>query len=221
MSAAEQLLEAIRKGDANEVAKLVERHPALVGERQSGISAVLLAVYSGHPEIARIFLDHGATLDIFEASAIGDVDRLRELLAEDPSRANAFAPDGFTPLGLAAFFRHPEAVRLLLANGADVNVASRNTQRVAPLHSAVAGGNVEIVRDLLAHGADVHARQDFGFTALHGAAAEGSEEMIRLLLARGADPAARTDAGKTPADVARDRGKERIAELLHPAQTSG
>jgi ankyrin repeat protein len=214
MSAAEQLLEAIRRGDANEVTKLVERHPALVGERQSGISAVLLAVYSGHPEIARILLDHGATLDVFEASAVGDVDRLRELLVEDPSRVNAFAPDGFTPLGLAAFFRHPEAVRLLLTNGADVNVASRNTQRVAPLHSAVAGGTVEIVRDLLAHGADVHARQELGFTPLHGAAADGNEEMIRMLLARGADPTARTVAGKTAADIAQERGKEKIARLL-------
>jgi uncharacterized protein len=214
MSAAEQLLEAIRRGDANEVAKLVERHPALVGERQSGISAVLLAVYSGHPEIARIFLDHGATLDVFEASAVGDVDRLRELLVEDPSRVNDFAPDGFTPLGLAAFFRHPEAVRLLLANGADVNLASRNTQRVTPLHSAVAGGSVEIVRDLLAHGPDVHARQDLGFTPLHGAAADGNEEMIGLLLAHGSDRAARTDAGKTAADIARERGKEKVARLL-------
>ncbi|HEV8231342.1 MAG TPA: ankyrin repeat domain-containing protein [Thermoanaerobaculia bacterium] len=214
MSAAEQLLEAIRRGDANEVAKLVERHPAVVGERQSGISALLLAVYSGHPEIARILLDHGATLDVFEASAVGDVDRLRELLAEDRSQASAFAPDGFTPLGLAAFFRHPEAVRLLLANGADVNVASRNTQRVAPLHSAVAGGSAEIVRDLLAHGADIHARQDLGFTPLHGAAADGNEEMIRMLLARGSDRAARTDAGKTAADIARERGKEKVARLL-------
>jgi ankyrin repeat protein len=214
MSAAEQLLEAIRGGDANEVTKLVERHPALVGERQSGISAVLLAVYSGHPEIAQIFLDHGATLDVFEASAVGVVDRLRELLVEDPSRVNAFAHDGFTPLGLAAFFRHPEAVRLLLANGADVNIASRNTQRVAPLHSAVAGGSAEIVRDLLGHGADVHARQDLGFTPLHGAAADGNEEMIRMLLAHGSDRAARTDAGKTAADIARERGKEKVARLL-------
>jgi ankyrin repeat protein len=77
------------------------------------------------------------------------------------------------------------------------------------------------VRDLLAHGADVHARQELGFTPLHGAAADGNEEMIRLLLAHGADRAARADDGKTPADVARERGKKGIAELLHPAQTSG
>ncbi|HEX9150055.1 MAG TPA: ankyrin repeat domain-containing protein, partial [Thermoanaerobaculia bacterium] len=122
--------------------------------------------------------------------------------------------DGFTPLGLAAFFGHPEAARLLLAAGSDPDQPARNATRVAPIHSAVAGGTVEIVRDLLVCGADVHARQDAGFTALHGAAAEGSVEMVRLLLAHGADRFAKNDAGKTPADLARERGREQAAELL-------
>jgi ankyrin repeat protein len=209
-----RLFEAIQKGNAREVSKLLEEDRALVDAKKSGVSALLTAVYHRHPEIARIFVEHGAMLDIVEASAVGDVERLRELLAEDSSRANAFAPDGFTPLGLAAFFGHPEAVRLLLENGADPNLASANAQRVAPLHSAVAGGKVEIVRMLLARGADVHARQDLGFTALHGAAVGGGEEMIRLLLDQGADPAARNVAGKTPADLARERADKRASEIL-------
>jgi len=209
-----RLFEAIQKGNAREVSKLLEEDRALVDAKKSGLSALLTAVYHRHPEIARLFVEHGAMLDVFEASALGDVERLRELLAEDSSRANAFAPDGFTPLGLAAFFGHPEAVRLLLENGADPNLASANAQRVAPLHSAVAGGKVEIVRMLLARGADVHARQDLGFTALHGAAVGGGEEMIRLLLDHGADPAARNVAGKTPADLARERADKRASEIL-------
>ena len=209
-----RLFEAIQKGNAREVSKLLEEDRALVDAKKSGVSALLTAVYHRHPEIARLFVEHGAMLDVFEASALGDVERLRELLAEDSSRANAFAPDGFTPLGLAAFFGHPEAVRLLLENGADPNLASANAQRVAPLHSAVAGGKVEIVRMLLARGADVHARQDLGFTALHGAGVGGGEEMIRLLLDHGADPAARNVAGKTPADLARERADKRASEIL-------
>jgi ankyrin repeat protein len=153
-------------------------------------------------------------LDVFEASALGTTERLREILAEEPARANAFGPDGFTPLGLAAFFAHPAAARLLLASGADPSQAARNGTRVAPLHSAVAGGSVEIVRELLAHGADVHARQEGGFTPLHGAAVDGGEEAIRLLLSQGADRSARDDAGKTPADLARESGKGQAAELL-------
>jgi ankyrin repeat protein len=214
MNETDRLSDAIQKGNADEVSRLLDEDPALFGARRSGVSPLLTAVYHRQPAIVQILLERATTLDVFEASAVGDVARLREVLAEDPVRANAFAADGFTPLGLAAFFAQPEAARLLLASGADSNLAARNGTRVAPLHSAVAGGNIEIVRELLESGADVHARQDLGFTALHGAAFDGSEEMIRLLLDHGADPDAKNAAGKTPADLARDQGREKAVEVL-------
>jgi len=210
----ERLFDAIRKGNGNEVSRLVDQNPALLTTRTAGASPLLTAVYYRQPGIGQILLARGIVLDVFEASAVGDVERLGRLLGEDPSRGNAVASDGFTPLGLAAFFGHVEAARLLLATRADPNLAASNPTKVAPLHSAVAGGHVEIVRELLAHGADVHARQEGGFTPLHGAAVDGGEEVVRLLLAYGADRAARTDAGKTPAELARERGKTSAADLL-------
>ena len=216
MDASERLFGAVRKGSAAEVEKLLDGDPTLIGARSSGVSALLFAVYARHPEIARIFLDRGADPDVFESSATGEIGRLEKWLAEDPSCANAVAADGFTPLGLASFFRQRDAVRLLLARGALVNTASQNAQRVAPLHSAVAGGDEGIVADLLAHGADVEARQEFGFTPLHNAAVEGNETIIRLLLDRDADRSARSDSGKTPEDIAHDRGRPETAELLRP-----
>jgi ankyrin repeat protein len=214
LDASERLFEAVRRGDAAEAGKLLDGDSALLGARRSGVSALLFAVYMGHPELARVFLDRGAVLDVFEASATGEVGALERLLAEDPARANAVAADGFTPLGLAAFFRQRDALRLLLARGAQVNLPSQNAQKVAPLHSAVAGGDEGIVADLLARGADVHARQELGFTPLHNAAAEGNETIIRLLLERGADRAARSDSGRTAAEIARERDHAGAAALL-------
>ena len=214
MDSSDRLFDAVRKGDAGEVEKLLDGDASLLGSRRSGVSALLFAVYVGHPGIARLFLDRGAFPDVFDASATGEVGALEKLLAEDPSRANAVAADGFTPLGLAAFFRQRDTLRLLLARGAQVNRASHNAQKVAPLHSAVAGGDEGIVADLLAHGADVHARQELGFTPLHNAAAEGNETIIRLLLEHGADRSARSDSGKTAEDIAHDRGRAEAAELL-------
>jgi ankyrin repeat protein len=196
------------------VSKLLDRNPSFAGARQSGVSPLLTAVYYRQPAIARALIDRGTPLDIFEASAVGDAERLRAVLAGEPSLANEFAADGFTPLGLAAFFGNPEAARILLASGANPNLAARNATKVTPLHSAIAGKNVETARDLLVHGADVHARQEGGFTPLHGAAVDGDEDAIRLLLAHGADRAARNDAGKTAADLARERGKSSAADLL-------
>jgi ankyrin repeat protein len=210
----ERFLDAVQRGKADEVSKLLDDDPRLLDAERGGVSTVRLAVYHAHPGVARVLVERGARIDVFDASATGAAERLRDLLSEDPGRANAVASDGFTPLGLAAFFGHLDVARLLLANGADPNQAASNATRVAPLHSAVAGGNLEIVRELLSHGADVRARQEGGFTPLHGAAVEGSEEMVRLLLGHGAERSDRNGAGKTPAEIAREHGNEKIAALL-------
>ena len=102
------------------------------------MSELLQAVYRGDRARVVELLAGKPELDVFEAAAVGRVDRLRALLDEDPGLANAWAEDGFQPLGLASFFGHAEAARLLVERGADVNSASRNDFEVTPLHSAVA-----------------------------------------------------------------------------------
>ena len=217
MEASGPLIEAARRGDADEVARILDHDPALVNAKANGVSALLFALYSGHPDVSRIFVEHGARLDVFDAAALGEIFRLEEILREDPSLADAVAADGFTPLGLAAFFRRRAAVRILVGRGANVDRQSENAQHVAPIISAVAGRDADVVRELLDAGADVGSRQEGGYTALHSAAAGGDEAIVRLLLEYGADPTARTEAGQTAHDIARDRGKTKAAELLASA----
>jgi len=154
------------------------------------MSEILQAVYRGdHARVEELLAD-GPELDVFEASALGRTDRLRELLDADPSLANAWANDGFQPLGLASFFGHVEAVRLLVERGAEVNSASRNDFKVMPLHSAVAEKDpetrYEIARLLLEHGADPNARQQDDFTPLMAADQQGDERLRALLVEHGA-----------------------------------
>jgi len=154
------------------------------------MSEILQAVYRGdHARVEELLAD-GPELDVFEASALGRTDRLRELLDADPSLANAWADDGFQPLGLASFFGHVEAVRLLVERGAEVNSASRNDFKVMPLHSAVAEKDpetrYEIARLLLEHGADPNARQQDDFTPLMAADQQGDGRLRALLVEHGA-----------------------------------
>src|SRR6266511_4377724 len=107
------------------------------------MSDVLEAIYRGdHEEAERLAV--GRELNVFEAAALGRTERLRELVEDDPSLANAWGEDGFQPLGLASFFGHVEAVGLLLERGAEVNSASRNKMKVMPLHSAAAAQDPHI-----------------------------------------------------------------------------
>jgi uncharacterized protein len=167
-----------------------------------GMSLILVASYHRRPEIVSIFVQCGATLDIFDASASGDEARVRLLAKQFPASIHQYSGDGFFPLALAAYFGHRTIAEFLLDEGADVNQVAENPIRIAPIHAAVSNKDVEMVRLLIERGADVNARQQKGFTPLQGAAGSGSIEIMDLLLAHGADLAARDDDGRTAADVA-------------------
>lgn len=140
------------------------------------VSPLLQALYEGRNEDAKA-LGAGAELDLFEASAFGDVERLARLL-EAGEDANQLAPDGYTPLQLAAFFGHVEAARLLVDRGADLTAVSKNEQETYPLQAAVAGNHTEVARLLLEAGAPPTER------TIESARRHGNEELERLLLAR-------------------------------------
>ena len=197
-----QITAAIQKGDSARVRELIAEEPDLLAARTpQGVSLISLACYYRQSGIAAIFAECGGILDIFDASAIGDLERVRALVEQFPESIDAYSPDGFYPLGLAAFFGHKELVEYLLDAGANVNQQATNAFQVAPIHAAVSNGNIEIVRMLLERGADVNARQQKGFTALHGAAGAGRKDLFELLLTHGADPEALSDDGQRAALV--------------------
>jgi uncharacterized protein len=154
------------------------------------MSELLQAVYRGDRARVDELLAAEPQLDVFEAAAVGDVESLRRQLDEDPQLANAWAEDGFQPLGLASFFGHLEAARLLVERGAEVNSSSRNDFEVMPLHSAAATGDAEVryelAKLLLEHDADPNARQQDDFTPLMAAYQHGDERLRTLLVEHGA-----------------------------------
>jgi len=174
------------------------------------ISELMQAQYRGDRETVERLRAGGHELTVHEAAALGDVERLGALLDEDPTRAAEWSSDGAQPLHFAAFFSHPDAVRVLIEHGAPLDEHAAGFNGVAPINSAAAtdmtsvDDAVECVRLLLEAGADPHGRQGGAATALHTAAMVGSEEMARLLVAAGAAPDAAMDDGRTPRTIAPD-----------------
>lgn len=209
------LFQAIHANDEDSVGLLIAAEPELLTARSpSGLSPVLFAAYYGRPRIVRRLVEAGAPLSVHEAAATGEVTALRAHLDADPELVGVLSPDGFSLLGLAAFFGHEEAAAELLARGADVNRPSENALRVRPLHSAAAGNHTALARRLIAAGADVNAPQEDAFTPLMAAAQNGNIELAEALLAAGADLAARTAEGRDAADLAREEGHAALAGRL-------
>ena len=213
METTQALWDAVKAKDLERAKALIAREPALVDARnEKGEPAVLSAIYLGAWEIADFLIRSGATLDIFSAAAAGNSVILPALIAEH--RANLYAPDGWTPLHLAAFFGHVEAARLLIEAGADVHAVSKNPTANTPLHAAAARAHLDVIELLLAHGAEVNRKAGGGWTPLHLAAGSRSPDTVAFLLERGADVSANDDQGNTPLAIARQTRQSRAAELI-------
>ena len=138
--------------------------------------------------------------EIHDLVAQGDLEPVRELLAEDPGQLNARAEDGSTPLHAAAYGGHAELVELLLARGASVDATTVNGS--TPLHGAAYGGHVDCARRLMDAGADPMTPNSSGYTPFHGAAAGGSVEAVKLFLDSGVDINAQKHGGATALIIA-------------------
>jgi uncharacterized protein len=212
------LVAAITAGDVAAVRELVREDRTLAAARDgNGLPVLLLALFHQQREAADALLAAGPELGILEAAAAGRADRVRELLDADPAAIRERTPEGFTTIGLAAFLGGPEAVRVLLARGADPDDDADNPFGVRPVHAAGAAHDHETMRLLLEAGADPNQRQQGGFVPLHEAAHSDDVEMARLLLAHGADPALAADDGRDARRIAADDGSTGVAALLSGA----
>jgi uncharacterized protein len=218
MSAIE-LFEAIRAGNLAATTNLIDADPSLASARNdSGLSAVLMSVYTGKKEIRDLLLARGASLDLSDAAAVGNLARVKQIIENDPASARTFSADGFPVVALAAVFGHFDVARYLAERGADVNAASTNGSGYDALTGAVAGGHTQIVEWLLKSGAHANYHYGPGFTPLLTAAANGHLEIVKLLLAHGADPDATSNDGKSAIALATQRNHTAVADFLRNLQ---
>lgn len=193
---------------------MVSADPSLVDARDAEGSAILTAVYHRQKEIVNLLVARGAALSLFEAAAAGEIERVERLIGESAGDVNAYSPDGWTPLHLAAFFGNAKIVELLLAHDADVTARSRNPNGNTPLHAALAANQKMAAALLIGHGADLDAADAGGWRPIHLAAANNNLDSLRTLVAQGADLGAKNKDGVSALALAEQKNHKEAAALL-------
>ena len=215
MEAATELFDAIRAADAGKVRELAAAQPAVVNARNpQGQSAVLMACYMGRNDIRDLLIDNGATLELHEAAAAGNLQRVKELVEANLQFASNYSPDGFPLIALAAAFGHQDIVHYLHAKGANLNSVATNGTGYTALTGAVANGHASLVKWLAQNGAHVNHRYAKGHSPLLVAAANGRLDIVKTLVEHGADFHARTDDGKNALDFATEHSHNAVTEYL-------
>lgn len=173
-------------GDIQTVTELLKSTPEIVnaawdwggGDWETGLGA---ASHVGRRDIAELLLEHGARIDAFAATMLGQTSIVKEMLTHHPQLHTIRGPHGIALLSHAIFGKEKadNVFDLLLMAGADVNAASNIG--MTPLMAAASIGREPVVQVLLEKGADPQAKDDKGQTAYDIAVSREKQEVAKVL----------------------------------------
>ena len=137
---------------------------------------------------------------LFTAALENNVNELQQCLTQgaDVNAKNGAYSGSWTALIVACANGHTRAAKILIENGANVNVADDIGETA--LMVASANDDLETIKLLIQHGADVNAKDEDGETALMVASQNGHLATVNFLIEKGADVNAKDSDGWTALD---------------------
>ncbi len=211
-SATEQLIAAAKSGDCAALKSVLEKcsNPDHCECVPSGMTALMFAARHGHAEAIKLLVAAGANVNATTDPANNDQARARSSYSLGGERfVNCRLAR--TALMNAAEYNQPEALRLLLYAGAQVNAADH--LGLTALMLAARKGHFECVKDLLEAHADTEKSDLDGTTALLLATNAIHIPVVTMLLAAGAKPDAKNKHKSFPLQAALKTGN---SELTNP-----
>ena len=149
------------------------------------------------------------------AASNGDIETIQVLLQRRVSINARDSKLGVTTLMSAVENHQTEVVRLLLNDGANVNI--QDVRGNTALMGASLKGETAIVSDLLKQGAKVNIENDDAETAIFYAVVNGRTDIIKLLIESGADVRKKyywEGESKSLLEIANDQKRKDIYVLL-------
>ncbi|MCW8850135.1 MAG: ankyrin repeat domain-containing protein [Melioribacteraceae bacterium] len=138
-------------------------------------------------------------LDLHAAIYMRDLEAVKQHIkygtdvnVPEPSRKS-------TPLITAAALGEPEAAKILIEAGADLNY--KNMDGSSALLTAIVFGKEKVVKILIDSGADLNIKSSDGSTPLHTASFFAEVDIVKALLEKGADKSLTNNDGKTALQI--------------------
>lgn len=160
------------------IARFVELGTPIDAPRADGQTPVLLAVNgatdywyrdnrdASHPSLRNTsvlvgsLLAHGASYNLSVASAVGDLQRVEQLLGDDPTLACRLDSARISPLSYASREGYLPIVRILLEHGANPNLPEDSAPKGRALYEACRANHLNVAELLLKHGANPNGELD-------------------------------------------------------------
>ncbi len=192
MSKNDQLFEAIRNCNVDEVLKLLKKgflyKPAEINAKdEQGYTPLIRAIQYGFYDLAKTLIHSGA-----DVKAVG-----------------AF---GYTPLISAVWNGQCEIAEILILKGSDINATTES--KGTPLIYAVRKGYLSLAELLITKGADVNVTDNDGRSPLSYSLQEGYAELTDLLISKGA----KCTKAETKGDQVESIKIKEADTYLHPSE---
>lgn len=152
----------------------IETEPHLVKSRRPQVAALLRAKGA----LSGTDMPKLAGKDIWQSAKLGNLEALKQHLADDAEQANALDTNGISALSWASMADQAEAVEFLLANGASINTKNRDGSTA--LHGAAFLGRLEVVQLLVEHAPEMNVKNGMGQTALDGVNDEWNDTLKNI-----------------------------------------